>query len=262
MISADILVQPFCVRSPDVGGVKASGTSRTTEIRSLVQAPQELGLRGMLFVPADPVGRTTLAACREIATSSAERIWGYLDARADSREFSTERLALSWADAGAELVIIKHATTGEIRVMADALTDRGFPTGLIVPATRAHSQFMRVSDRPFGSDVQLGNERIPPATLSSLEYAGARGFVVTPALHRLDVIHEIRRETRATLVAREGEAERLIRCSAGNEEWALTAMRRAGADLIVTEDALAVARTIQARERGMSRRGVTPLQAT
>jgi porphobilinogen synthase len=164
------------------------------------------------------------------------------------------RIALSQAGADADLVAPSGMMDGQVAAIRAALDGDGFAeTGILAYAAKFASSFYgpfreaaecapRFGDRagyqmdPANADEALREIRI------DLE-EGADIVMVKPALAYLDVIRRAKEETRAPMAAYNVSGEYAMVRAAAERGWIdgqritleiLTAIRRAGADLILT----------------------------
>jgi len=164
------------------------------------------------------------------------------------------RTAVSHAAAGADIVAPSAMMDGQVGAIRTALDDAGFPDVAIMGYS---AKYASVFYGPFrdaqGSAPQFGDRRgyqmDPPNAREALrEIAldlaeGADIVMVKPALCYLDVIRAARETTAAPLAAYwvSGEYAMLKAAAAAgwlDERWAvlevLAAIRRAGADIVIT----------------------------
>lgn len=171
------------------------------------------------------------------------------------------QMALAHAEAGADLVAPSDMMDGRIGVVRRALDGAGYlHVGICSYAVKYASAFYgpfrdaldsapRVGDkRTYQMDPANSREAVREAKLDEDE--GADWLMVKPGLPYLDIVRLVRSRTALPVAAYQvsGEYAMLKATSAagafGYEEAlleTLTAMRRAGADLIVTYGALDVA---------------------
>jgi porphobilinogen synthase len=165
-----------------------------------------------------------------------------------------QRIALAQASAGADLVAPSGMMDGQVRSIREALDGAGFgSTGILSYAAKFASSFYgpfrdaaecapRFGDRAgYQMDPANSDEAIREI-LTDIE-EGADIVMVKPALPYLDVIHRAKRETRFPLAAYNVSGEYAMVKAAAENGWldgrraaleVLSAIRRAGADLILT----------------------------
>ena len=164
------------------------------------------------------------------------------------------RQALSHAKAGVDFVAPSDMMDGRVAAIRDVLDEAGFhDTGIMSYAVKYASAFFGPFRDAAGSAPQFGdrsgyqmdpanaNEAIKEAILDMEE--GADMIMVKPALPYLDIIRRVREECLLPLVAYNVSGEYAMIKAAGQNGWidgekammeALTCIRRAGADLIIT----------------------------
>jgi porphobilinogen synthase len=191
---------------------------------------------------------------------------GLLDARGEVDNDETlprlAKMAVAHARAGAHVVAPSDMMDGRIGALRDALDEAGFAqTALLSYAAKfasayygpfreaAHSAPGQGDRRGYQADLRDGRGAVRDALLDEAE--GADMLMVKPALAYLDVIAALRRETRLPLACYNVSGEySMVKAAAAAgliDEAAivrenLLAMRRAGADLLITyhgRDALA-----------------------
>ena len=164
------------------------------------------------------------------------------------------RMAVSHAAAGADVVAPSDMMDGRVGAIRAALDEQGFQgTPILSYAVKYASAFYgpfreaaestpRSGDRR-GYQMDAGNAReaLLEARLDVLE--GADMLMVKPALPYLDVIRSLRQEFEHPLCAYQVSGEYAMIMAAAERGWldeaaamreALTAIRRAGADMIIT----------------------------
>jgi porphobilinogen synthase len=178
------------------------------------------------------------------------------------------RIAVSHAAAGADIVAPSAMMDGQVGAIRAALDDAGFPDVVIMGYS---AKYASVFYGPFrdaqGSAPQFGDRRSyqvdPPNAREALrEIAldlaeGADIVMVKPALCYLDVIRAAREATAAPLAAYWVSGEYAMLKAAATAGWlderravleVLAAIRRAGADIIITYAAADAVRWL--REEG------------
>ncbi|MCI0867846.1 MAG: porphobilinogen synthase [Chloroflexi bacterium] len=172
------------------------------------------------------------------------------------------RTAVTQVQAGADLVAPSAMMDGQVKVIREALNDQGY-TG--VPIMGYAAKYSSAFYGPFrvaaGSTPQFGDRRsyqMDPANarmamreIESDIAEGADIVMVKPALAYLDVIHRARERFDHPLAAYNVSGEYSMVKAAGSHGWIdekqvtlelLTAIKRAGADIILTYHAKEVAR--------------------
>jgi len=164
------------------------------------------------------------------------------------------RQALSHAKAGADFVAPSDMMDGRVAMIRKALDeDRFYDTGILSYAVKYASAFFGPFREAAGSAPQFGdrsgyqmdpgnaNEAIKEAILDMEE--GADMIMVKPALPYLDIVRRVREECLLPLVAYNVSGEYAMIKAADQNGWidgkrammeALTCIKRAGADLIIT----------------------------
>jgi porphobilinogen synthase len=164
------------------------------------------------------------------------------------------RQALSHAKAGADFVAPSDMMDGRVAAIRKALDkDRFHDTGILSYAVKYASAFFGPFREAAGSAPQFGdrlgyqmdpanaNEAIKEAILDMEE--GADMIMVKPALPYLDIVRRVREECLLPLVAYNVSGEYSMIKAADRNGWidgekammeALTCIKRAGADLIIT----------------------------
>ncbi|MHC1743619.1 MAG: porphobilinogen synthase [Syntrophobacteraceae bacterium] len=175
------------------------------------------------------------------------------------------RVALSHAQAGADVVAPSDMMDGRVAAIRDALDESGFEqTGILAYSAKYCSAFYgpfrdaadsapKFGDRrAYQMDIANSDEAIREVGLDLEE--GADMVMVKPALAYLDIIRKIKDEYQWPLAAYNVSGEySMIKAAAANG-WldesrvmmeTLMAIRRAGADLILTYFAKDAARLLQ-----------------
>jgi porphobilinogen synthase len=175
------------------------------------------------------------------------------------------RAAASHAEAGADLVAPSDMMDGRVRAIRETLDAEGFiETPILSYAAKFASAFYgpfreaaesapKFGDRrSYQMDAANAREALREVALDIQE--GADIVMVKPALPCLDVIHRVKSEFGFPTAAYSVSAEHsMIKAAAANgwiDERAVTlesllAMRRAGADILVTYAAVDVARWLK-----------------
>ena len=170
--------------------------------------------------------------------------------------------AVSHAEAGADMVAPSDMMDGRVRAIREALDKNDFEETPIMAyaakfASAFYGPFREAAEstpafgdrRSYQMDAANGNEALREVALDIQE--GADIVMVKPALAYLDILHRIKTEFGYPTAAYAVSAEHaMIKAAAANgwiDERAVTmesllAMRRAGADIIITYAAADVAR--------------------
>jgi len=171
------------------------------------------------------------------------------------------KMAITHADSGADIVAPSDMMDGRVAAIRNALDDEGlsdtsimaysakFASAFYVPFREAAESAPAFGDRrTYQMDSANGEEAVREALLDIEE--GADIIMVKPALPYLDVVHAIKQETKFPLAAYNVSGEySMIKAAAANgwldEERAVleavTGIKRAGADLIITYHAKDIA---------------------
>ena len=172
------------------------------------------------------------------------------------------RAAVSHAAAGADVVAPSAMMDGQVGALRRALDDEGYSeTPIMAYAAKYASAFYgpfraaAESAPQFGDrrDYQMdpGNARMALREIEEDVRQGADVIMVKPALAYLDVILRARQRFDLPLAAYNVSGEYSMVAAAGQAGWidqrratmeVLTAIKRAGADIIITYHALDVAR--------------------
>jgi len=163
-------------------------------------------------------------------------------------------MALSHARAGADVVSPSDMMDGRVAAIRDRLDESGFETTAIMAysakyASAYYGPFREAADSAPGKgdrqgyqmDLRNGREAVRESLLDEAE--GADLLMVKPALAYLDVIARVRAASRLPLAAYNVSGEFSAVKAAAERGWLdearvvrenLFAMRRAGADVIIT----------------------------
>jgi porphobilinogen synthase len=175
--------------------------------------------------------------------------------------------ALAHAKAGADIVAPSDMMDGRVLTIREALDEEGFDqVGIMAYAAKYASGFYGPFREAAESTPQFGDRRsyqMDPANaaeaLREVELdiqEGADIVMVKPALAYLDVISRVKREFGFPLAAYSVSGEYAMVKAAAQQGWldeerimmeTLLAIRRAGADLIITYFAEAAARVLARR---------------
>ncbi len=175
------------------------------------------------------------------------------------------RVAVSHVEAGADIVAPSDMMDGRVAAIRDALDDAGFIEAPIMAYSAKYaSAFYGPFREAAESTPQFGDRRSyqmdPANAVEALREVGldvdegADIVMVKPALPYLDVIARIKQEFGLPLAAYSVSGELAMIKAAGRLGWldeervvleSLTAIRRAGADLIITYLAKEAARLLE-----------------
>ena len=164
------------------------------------------------------------------------------------------RTALSHAEAGADIVAPSDMMDGRVLAIRDTLDDNGFSHIPVVSyavkyASAFYGPFREAADsapqfgdrRSYQMDPANGREAMLEAAADAQE--GADMLMVKPAMPYLDVLKELRLNYDLPLCAYQVSGEYAMIKAAAERGWldetrtmveSLTAIKRAGADLIIT----------------------------
>ncbi|MFH1646498.1 MAG: porphobilinogen synthase [Chloroflexota bacterium] len=174
-------------------------------------------------------------------------------------------MALSHAEAGADIVAPSDMMDGRVKVIREALDEKGFQHIPIMSyAAKYASAFYGPFREAAESTPQFGDRRgyqmDPPNVREALREVeqdikeGADIVMVKPALAYLDVIRQVRHACNYPLAAYNVSGEYAMVKAAAQRDWLdekravteiLTAIKRAGADIIITYHAKQLARWLQ-----------------
>jgi porphobilinogen synthase len=164
------------------------------------------------------------------------------------------RTAVSHAEAGADVVAPSDMMDGRVRAIREALDDHSFEsTPILSYAAKYASAFYGPFREAAGSAPSFGDRRgyqMDPANvreaLRECELdldEGADALIIKPALPYLDVVRTAREAFDAPIAAYNVSGEYAMVKAAAREGWlderqaaleSLTAIRRAGADLVIS----------------------------
>jgi porphobilinogen synthase len=173
--------------------------------------------------------------------------------------------AVSHARAGADIVAPSAMIDGQVAAIRQALDDNGFKdTAILAYAAKHSSSFFGPFREAAFSKPQFGDRRTYQMDYSNPEMAmreivldireGADMIMVKPALAYLDVIYRAKKRFRMPMAAYNVSGEYSMLKAAAREGWIdeksaileiLTAIKRAGADMIITYHAKEAAEWLQ-----------------
>ncbi|GAB3050119.1 porphobilinogen synthase [Virgibacillus ainsalahensis] len=172
------------------------------------------------------------------------------------------KTAVSQAKAGADIIAPSNMMDGFVAVIREALDEEGFQNIPIMSyAVKYASSFFGPFRDAADSTPQFGDRKTyqmdPANRLEALREAesdveeGADFLIVKPALSYLDIVRDVRNTVNVPVVAYNVSGEYAMVKAAAQNGWIneeelvlekLTAMKRAGADLIITYFAKDVAK--------------------
>ena len=175
------------------------------------------------------------------------------------------RAAVTYADAGADIVAPSAMMDGQVAAIRSALDDAGHTdVAILAYAVKYASAFYGPFRDAARSAPAFGDRRAyqmaPPNAREALREAkldedeGADMLMVKPAGPYLDVIHRVREATDLPLAAYQVSGEYAMLKAAAERGWidepraameSLLGIRRAGADLVITYYAKAAARWLK-----------------
>jgi porphobilinogen synthase len=184
----------------------------------------------------------------------------------DATVTNLARQAVSLAEAGADIIAPSDMMDGRVGAIREALDAAGFPdlpilsyavkfaSGFYGPFREAAESAPSFGDRrSYQMDPANGREALREAALDIEE--GADMLMVKPALPYLDILAELRRRWDLPLAAYHVSGEYAMLKAAAERGWidydrvlmeSLVAIRRAGADLILTYAARDAAKLLAA----------------
>ncbi len=174
-------------------------------------------------------------------------------------------IAVSHARAGADLVAPSAMIDGQVAAIRGALDDNGFKdTSILAYAAKHSSSFFGPFREAAFSKPEFGDRRTYQMDYANPEMAmreialdikeGADMIMVKPALAYLDVIYRAKKRFRMPMAAYNVSGEFAMLKAAAREGWideksaileVLTAIKRAGADMIITYHAKEAAEWLQ-----------------
>ncbi|MCZ4496885.1 MAG: Porphobilinogen synthase [Thermoleophilia bacterium] len=171
------------------------------------------------------------------------------------------RIAVSHANAGADIVAPSDMMDGRVGALRTALDEAGHEDVALLAystkfASAYYGPFREAADsspssgdrRSYQMDSANGSEAVRESVLDADE--GADMLMVKPALSYLDIVHRVKAATGLPLAAYNVSGEYAMVKAAAERGWideraiqleTLTSIRRAGADIIITYAALEAA---------------------
>jgi porphobilinogen synthase len=164
------------------------------------------------------------------------------------------KMAVTHAESGADIVAPSDMMDGRVAAIRNALDDDGFTDTILMSysskfASAFYGPFREAAEsapafgdrKTYQMDPANGEEAVREALLDIEE--GADMIMVKPAIPFLDVIHAVKQETKFPLAAYNVSGEYAMIKAAAANGWldeqravleAVTGIKRAGADLIIT----------------------------
>ncbi len=172
------------------------------------------------------------------------------------------KMAITHAESGADIVAPSDMMDGRVAAIRNALDDEGLTDTILMSysskfASAFYGPFREAADSApaFGDrkTYQMDPANLEEAVRESLLdiEEGADMIMVKPAIPFLDVIHAVKQETKFPLAAYNVSGEYAMIKAAAANGWldeqravleAITGIKRAGADLIITSHATDIAR--------------------
>ena len=175
-----------------------------------------------------------------------------------------QKVAVSQAEAGADIIAPSDMMDGRIAAIRDALDENNFPNVSIMSyavkyASAYYGPFRDAADsapkfgdrKQYQMDFANSREALKEVELDLTE--GADIIMIKPALAYLDVVSKVRERINRPVAVYNVSGEYAMVKAAARNGWIdykkivvenLTAMKRAGADIIITYHALDVAQWI------------------
>lgn len=189
---------------------------------------------------------------------------GYVDNDATLKLL--QKVAVSQAEAGADIVAPSDMMDGRVRVIREALDEKGYiNTAIMSYAVKYASGYYGPFRYAADSAPQFGDRRqyqMDPANareamkeLALDEAEGADMIIIKPALAYLDIVHEAKLHTNLPLVTYNVSGEYAMVKAAAMNGWidekrivleTLMSMKRAGAEMIITYHAIDAAKWLKA----------------
>ena len=262
--------EAVAAREDGVPGVLLFGLPPTKDatgtLASDPEAPVQTAVREMKRAAPDLVVITDVCLCEYTSHGHC----GILDGEEIANDVTVAQLvqvALSHAVAGADFVAPSDMMDGRVAAIRQALDERGFErVGIISYAAKYCSAFYGPFRDAADSAPQFGDRRSHQMDPANVEEAlrevemdlaeGADIVIVKPALTYLDVIARVRQRVNVPIAAYHVSGEYAMLKAAAANGWideprammeTLTAIRRAGADIIITYYAREAARRLASR---------------
>jgi len=238
----------------------------TGSLASDPEAPVQSAVRALKREVADLVVMTDVCLCEYTSHGHC----GILDGEDIVNDVTVANLvqvALSHAVAGADFVAPSDMMDGRVAAIRQALDERGFErVGIVSYAAKYCSAFYGPFREAADSAPQFGDRRSHQMDPANVDEAlrevetdlaeGADIVIIKPALTYLDVITKVKERFRQPTAAYHVSGEYAMLKAAAANGWldeprammeTLTAIRRAGADIIITYYARDAARRLAAR---------------
>lgn len=171
------------------------------------------------------------------------------------------KIALSHAQAGADMVAPSAMMDGQVKVVRSILDKKGYAnTAIMAHSAKYASSFYRPFRKAAESPLQFGDKKSYQVDIANADEAlrevsldiqeGADIVMVKPALAYLDIIRQIKERFNIPLAAYNVSGEFAMVKAAGKLGWLdedkitleiLVGIKRAGADIIITYHAKEVA---------------------
>ena len=172
------------------------------------------------------------------------------------------KIAVSQAESGSDIVAPSGMMDGQVKVIRDALHKEGYSDRMIMAySVKFASAFYAPFRKAVDSTPQFGDRRSYQMNYSNPDEVmreikldieeGADIVMVKPALAYLDIIHRVKSQINIPLAAYNVSGEYSLVKAAAEKGWVnekkiileiITAIKRAGSDLIITNHAKDVAR--------------------
>jgi len=271
----EAVAEAVAAREDGVPGVLLFGLPPSKDAAGTAAAdpegPVQSAVREMKRATPDLVVMTDVCLCEYTSHGHC----GILDGEEVLNDVTVAHLvpvALSHAVAGADFVAPSDMMDGRVAAIRQALDERGFErVGIVSYAAKYCSAFYGPFRDAADSAPQFGDRRshqMDPANVDEalreveLDLAeGADIVMVKPALTYLDVITKVKQRFRHPTAAYHVSGEYAMLKAAAANGWideprammeTLTAIRRAGADLIITYYAREAARTLRSERSDRS----------
>ncbi len=176
-----------------------------------------------------------------------------------------QNVAVSQAEAGADIIAPSDMMDGRVRAIREALDDRGmtnvsimsyavkYASGYYGPFRDAADSAPQFGDRKqYQMDPANAHEAMKEVDLDIAE--GADIIMVKPALAYLDIVHRVRERIEYPVAVYNVSGEYAMVKAAAQNGWidekrivleTLTSMKRAGADIIITYHAIDAAKWLK-----------------
>ena len=227
------------------------------------EAPVQRAIRALKRATPDVLVITDVCLCEYTSHGHCGIVRGN-DILNDATVEHLARAAVSHAVAGADVVAPSDMMDGRVGAIRDALDDGGFEeVAIMAYAAKYCSAYYGPFRDAADSTPAFGDRRTHQMDPANVEEAlrevaldleeGADVVMVKPALHYLDVISRVKREFGYPTAAYHVSGEYAMLKAAARNGWideerammeALTAIARAGADILITYYARDAARVL------------------